>query len=275
MTRLSSVAVGPMTVLALAAIAAVSGCSAAPARADTAAACNVARTQLLAIGALVETATPADSADRDQALAVATAGQITTHTDRLANALRNSEVAPAFDGVQASLTSFAETVSVEDSSAHDIAAARRDLDTSGADLIAVCAATTAIGDTGTGGATKLATGAGVASTGGDAGSVTLDPALQPGQSLSGTISDDASGQRGTWTIDLATTEASLLKPWSWGSHFVLTLTTSLQAEFVFFDETGDDYTIEVNRTGVSHDVYYSSARPAITRFHLGQGVDGF
>lgn len=104
------------------------------------------------------------------------------------------------------------------------------------------------------------------------GHVVFTPALQVGETRSGTVVDDRFHKNGTWTVELTRSDASLWHPTTWGGPYVVTLTTGVRGTYYFRDQEGGSYSLGVNRTSVSHTVRYSSDDPALTSFTLDTDV---
>lgn len=263
------------TLLTLGVVVAItaSGCAAASSSPQRlAAACNTARTQLIAIGALVEDATATQSED-DAQLKTDAARQITASADRLAGSLKEPEAASAFSSVKTALASYSGVLSDESTTADDLAAAQREVEGSGQDLMTLCAGSEASDGEATSGAKVLNFPADPAYVDDGRCHADVSPNLQVGQSLSGSMLGNRRAQKGPretptpirWTMTLDEAEQSLWSPASWTYQYVLTFEASGEGEYWFTDQSGDTYSLSVLRSGGEHKLYYDSSAPEITR----------
>lgn len=257
-----------LTITALAALT-LSGCATSPgsdSRAATTASCNVARTQLTALGGLVTSPSIEAGPLEDQPLDLTTAAGIRDGGDRLAGRIGEGAISVAYAPVHSALNTLADTVAAQPNSLEDIASATAAIDAAAVDLMALCASHS----------TDPTALSARAAFGNDAfrhpanGGNTLDisPHLTVGGQTSGWIVSQDSGRSAPWTMSLDKAESSVWAAASWGKDYVLRFRTDISGDYSFGDESGDVYGTTVILTGHEHTIYFNSDAPAITRIHL-------
>ncbi len=252
---------------ALAALA-LSGCAttSVSSTSSTTASCNVARTQMEALGGLVGSSSTATGPSEDQPLDLTTATEIRDSSDRLAERLGDGAVSAAYAPVHSALRTLADAIAAEPNSSDDIASATAAVDGAGADLMTLCASHTTAPDGLTARASVISNPFEFPANGGNTRDIS--PHLAVGSETSGGIVNPDSGNYGSWTMSLEKAESSVWAAASWGKDYVLRFRTDMKGDYSFGDESGDVYGIMIFATWHEHTIYFNSDAPAIRRIHL-------
>lgn len=250
------------------AVLAVSGCTttSVSSASTTKASCNVARTQLEALGGLAGSSSTVTGPSEDQPLDLTTAAEIRDSSDRLAERLGDEAVSTTYAPVRSALRTLADAIAAEPNSSDDIASAAAAVDDAGADLMTLCAQHTTAPDRLTARAAVISDPFEFPANGGNTRDIS--PHLAVGSETSGEIVNPDSGRHGSWTMSLEKAEPSVWAAASWGKDYVLRFRTDIGGDYSFGDESGDVYGTTVFATWHEHTVYYNSDAPAIRRIHL-------
>lgn len=258
----------PLSLAALVAastlVATVAGCAAGPSTTDVAASCNVARTGLTAMVSLLDSPDIAYDEREDQALDVTTAADITDGAKELGEKLGTGEVGTAYVSVETALVGYAQNISAEGNSVDDIVSARRAVDTAAGDLITLCSVNTTAPSASTSKVSTTQTPrTPVRGENWETDNTTdLIPAIEVGESRSGTMFDSADGTEGSWTVRLERVTASI-NPLTWGRDYVIRLSVGLPGVYIFTDGNGEKYTLSA-AWGSDRSLYYNSDDPRLT-----------
>lgn len=252
--------------VALALVTTATGCSAGSSpTVSVSASCNVARTGLTAMVPLLDSPAIAFGQREDQPLDDVTAAELTERAKALGDRLGDGEVGVAYRGVETALIGFADSISAEGNSPELVDSARQRVDSAAGDIIALCAVNTTTPDVTT---SKVATSTTprvpIRGLHGEGDNTTdLLPAVEVGQTRSGTMFDTHNGTEGTWTVRLERVTASI-NPLTWGRDYVIRLDAGLPGAYTFADGNGEEYLLFVAWAPSERSLYFNSDDPRLT-----------
>lgn len=255
----------PTLVVAAALVATATGCAAGSPTASTAASCNIARTGLTAMVPLLDSPAIAFGEVEDQPLDVTAAAELTDRARALGEKLGDGEVGAAYADVETALIRFAETISSDGNPPDDVASARRGADSAAGDLAALCSSnTTAPGASVSKVATSTTPRTPIRGEDWEGTNITdLIPAVEVGESRSGTMFSSADGKEGTWSVRLERVETSV-NPLTWGRDYVIRLSAGLPGAYTFADGNGESYLLFAAWAPSERSLYFNSSSPRLT-----------
>ncbi len=250
----------------LALVATSTGCSVESSpTASVSSSCNVARTGLTAMVSLLDSTDVAYDERENQPLDVTTAADITDRAKALGERLGDGEVGAAYRSVETALIGFADSISAEGNSPAVVTSARQGVDSAANDLIALCAVnTTAPSVTTSKVATSTSPRVPIRGKNGEGDNTTdLVPAVEVGQTRSGTMFDTHNGTEGTWTVRLERVTTSI-NPLTWGRDYVIRLDAGLPGAYTFADGNGEEYLLFAAWAPSERSLYFNSDDPRLT-----------